>query len=167
PLVMRNEFLPRYFTINGKSGVFASHDHDTLLEGRIGQPMLVRILNAGLFTHSDHLHANHFYVTAVNGQVRDNVYFIDTYHIFPEDRVDWLVPFNRPPDIPGDPATPLRVLLAQELDLVLGDVPQSPLEYPMHCHMEQSQTAAGGNYPQGAITHLEILGDLDGVDFPQ
>ena len=33
-----------------------------------------------------------------------------------------------------------------------------PLYYPMHCHIEMSQTAAGGNYPQGMITHWEMLG---------
>jgi hypothetical protein len=32
--------------------------------------------------------------------------------------------------------------------------------------MEMSQTAAGGNYPQGLVAHFEITGDLDGVDFP-
>jgi FtsP/CotA-like multicopper oxidase with cupredoxin domain len=166
PADLKANFLPRYFTINGESGVFASHNPDIAIEGRIGQPMLVRILNAGLFTHSDHLHANHFYVTAVNNVVQDNVVFIDSYHIFPEDRVDWLVPFIRPPDIPGDQSVPLRDLIPNDLAMVLGDVPQSPLGYPMHCHMEPSQTAAGGNYPQGAVTHFDFLGDVDGVDFP-
>jgi FtsP/CotA-like multicopper oxidase with cupredoxin domain len=166
PAEMKAHFLPRYFTINGKSGAFSSHDPASILDGRIGQPMLVRILNAGLFTHSNHLHANHFYVTAVNNVVRDNVFFLDSFHIFPGDRIDWLVPFIRPPDIPGDEAIPLRDLIPEELALVLGDVPQSPLAYPMHCHMEPSQTAAGGNYPQGTVTHFEFLGDLDGVDFP-
>jgi hypothetical protein len=32
--------------------------------------------------------------------------------------------------------------------------------------MEPSQTAAGGNYPQGSVTDMYFLGDLDGVDFP-
>jgi len=163
---MKANFLPRYFTINGKSGAFASHDHDITIEGRIGEPMLVRILNAGLFTHSNHLHANHFYVTAVNGMVQDNVMFLDTFAVYPEDRVDWLVPFVRPPDIPGDQNIQLRNLIPEELSLVLGNVPQSPLGYPMHCHMEPSQTAAGGNYPQGAVTHIDFLGDVDGIDFP-
>jgi FtsP/CotA-like multicopper oxidase with cupredoxin domain len=163
---MKADFLPRYFTINGKSGAFSSHDPATILEGMIGEPMLVRILNAGLFTHSNHLHANHFYVTAVNDTVRDNVFFLDSFHIFPEDRVDWLVPFVRPPDIAGDQNIPLRNLIPNELALVLGDVPQSPLGYPMHCHMEPSQTAAGGNYPQGTVTHFEFTGDIDGVKFP-
>jgi len=163
---MQAKFLPRYFTINGKAGAFASHDPDISLDGRIGQPMLVRILNAGLYTHSNHLHANHFYVTAVNGVVQDNVIFIDSYHIFPEDRVDWLVPFVRPPDIAGDESIQLRNLIPNELAMVLGNVQQSPLIYPMHCHMEISQTAAGGNYPQGSVTHFNFLGDVDGVDYP-
>ncbi|RJQ55778.1 MAG: hypothetical protein C4526_03250 [Nitrospiraceae bacterium] len=169
PADMRDNFLPRYFTINGKSGAFSSHDHSVVLSGRIGQPMLVRILNAGLFTHSNHLHANHFYVTSVNNVVRENVFNIDSFTISPLDRVDWLVPYIRPPDIAGDPDTPLRELIPNELALVIGGdigVPQSPLVFPMHCHVEQSQTAAGGNYPQGTVTHFEFLGDIDGVDFP-
>ncbi|MBI2354943.1 MAG: multicopper oxidase domain-containing protein [Deltaproteobacteria bacterium] len=169
PAVMIDTFLPRYFTINGKSGAFCAHDPDTLLSGRIGQPMLVRILNAGLFIHSDHLHANHFYVIAENNTVRERAVSADTWIIEPEDRIDVLVPFIRPPDIPGDQGIPLRNLIPNELALVIGGndgVPQSPLEYPMHCHNEPSQTAAGGNYPQGAVTHFEFLGDLDGIDFP-
>ncbi|MCM2357933.1 MAG: multicopper oxidase domain-containing protein [Geobacteraceae bacterium] len=169
---MRASFLARYFTINGKTGVFASHDHATTIEGRIGQPMLVRILNAGLFTHSNHIHANHIYVTSVNNAVQDNVIFIDSLAIKPLDRIDWVVPFIRPPDIAGDPNTQLRDLIPEELALTIPGaqgspgVPQSPLPYPMHCHMEPSQTAAGGNYPQGSITHFDFLGDVDGVDFP-
>lgn len=172
PLELQEDFLPRYFTINGKSGVFASHDAATMLSGRIGQPMLVRIINAGLFTHSNHLHANHFYVLAVNNEVRDNVFFVDTFPVFAMDRVDWLVPFIRPPDIAGDPNTPLRDLIPNELRLTISGphgspgVRQSPLAYPMHCHNEVSQTAAGGNYPQGAMAHFEFLGDVDGIDFP-
>jgi len=169
---MRANFLPRYFTMNGKSGGFAAHDHSTHLHGRIGQPMLVRILNTGLFTHSNHLHANHFYVTAVNNVVRSNVFFLDTATINPLDRIDWLVPFLRPPDIAGNINTPLRNLIPNELALTISGpgtspgVPQSPLGYAMHCHMEPSQTAAGGNYPQGTLTHVSFLGDIDGVDFP-
>lgn len=169
---MRANFLPRYFTINGKSGVFAAHDHATTIEGRIGQPMLVRILNSGLYTYSNHLHANHFYVTSLNNVVQDNVLFIDSQTLKPLDRIDWVVPFIRPPDIAGDPNIPLRELIPEELALTIPGaqgspgMPQSPLPYPMHCHMETSQTAAGGNYPQGSIAHFDFLGDVDGVDFP-
>ena len=67
---------------------------------------------------------------------------------------------------------PLRTLIANELGLRINGpngspgFSQSPLVYPMHCHMEQSQTAAGGNYPQGSVAHFNFLGDTDGIDFP-
>lgn len=158
-------FKPRYFTINGESGAFAAHNHDITPEGRIGQPHLIRMLNAGLVTHSPHIHANHVYVLSVNNVVQDNVLFIDTWTMKPLDRVDWLLPFERPPDIPGDLTTPLRELIPTELALVVGGVAQTPLKFPMHCHTEMSQTAAGGNYPQGLVTDWHITGDLVG-DFP-
>ena len=169
---LKTKFLPRYFTINGKSGAFAAHDKTIALEGSIGQPMLVRILNSGLFTHSNHLHANHFYLLAVNNEVQENVLSLDSLAIKPLDRIDWLVPFRRPPDIAGDENTPLRTLIANELGLTISGpkgspgYSQSPLVYPMHCHMEPSQTAAGGNYPQGSVAHFNFLGDLDGTKFP-
>lgn len=178
PLVFERQFLPRYFLISGRSGAFAAHDHATLIEGFIGEPFLVRTLNAGLGTISPHLHANHFYVTAINAATQESVADIDTMTLAtvrPQAgqaffsggaTVDWLVPLIRPPDIPGNSATPLRDLIPEELGLVIGDVAQSPLRYPMHTHTEQTQTAAGGNYPQGDITDLIFLGDLDKVPFP-
>jgi hypothetical protein len=176
--VFEQTFLPRYFLISGKSGVFSAHDHAIAIEGFIGEPFVVRTLNAGLATISPHLHGNHFYVTAINAMVQDNAPDIDSMTIAtvrPQAgqaffsggaTVDWLVPLIRPPDIPGNPATPLRDLIPEELGLVIGDVPQSPLKYPMHDHTEQSQTAAGGNYPQGDVTDITFLGDLDKVCFP-
>ena len=167
----RENFLPRYFTINGVSGAYASHDRSIIPAGRIGQSLVIRLMNAGMASHSPHLHGNHFYVlarvdeTLDNQVVQENVVHIDTFTVKPRERLDWLLPCIRPPDIPGDPSKPLRELIPAELSLTLGKVGQSPLTYPMHCHMEMSQTAAGGNYPQGLVTHWEITGDLDGVDF--
>jgi len=165
PVQFTATFLPRYFTINGKSGAFASHAEDVIPKGRIGQPHLVRMVNAGMAAHSPHLHANHYYILSQNNTVSDNVFDVDTFTAGPLDRIDMLIPFIRPPDIPGDVNIPLRFLIPNELALVLI-TPQSPLSWPMHCHMEMSQTAAGGNYPQGLVTHFEITGDVDGVDFP-
>jgi hypothetical protein len=183
------DFLPRYFLINGQSGAFASHAPETKLEAFIGEPHVVRVLNAGLATPCFHTHANHFYPIAVNNVVLNNLPHPDTMTIgkvesdaeghpaaIPEDgarflfsgsRIDWVMPFIRPPDIPGDPTVPLRALIPEELLHVEGDVPQSPLKYPMHDHVEQSQTAAGGNYPQGDVTDIIFLGDLDKVPFPK
>jgi hypothetical protein len=165
PMQFTAMFLPRYFTINGKSGAFAAHADDVRPRGRIGQPHLIRMVNAGMAAHSPHLHANHFYVLSHNNKVGDNVILVDSFTVAPLDRIDMLIPFIRPPDIPGDVRIPLRDLIPNELALVLI-TPQSPLTWPMHCHMEMSQTAAGGNYPQGLVTHFEITGDVDGVDFP-
>jgi hypothetical protein len=190
PAVFQRDFLPRYFLLNGKSGAFASvSDHGTHLEGFIGEPHVLRILNAGLVTHSLHLHGNHFYVLAVGNSVPESVAAIDTMtlrtvegDVLADDsgiptsqkqllrgssRIDCLVPFIRPPDIAGDPGIPLRDLIPEELSLVLGDVSQSHLEYPMHDHTEPSQTAAGGNYPQGAVCHMVFHGDVDKVPFPE
>lgn len=171
PIRFKENFLPRYFTINGLSGAFASHDHHIIPAGRIGQPHLIRILNAGMAADSLHIHVNHVYVLSRvddqgNNRVQENVFYIDTMTAKPMERMDWLLPFIRPPDIPGDESVPLRTLISQELALTLGGVGQSPLSMPMHDHMEMSQTAAGGNYPQGLVTHWEITGDVDGVDFP-
>lgn len=168
----REKFLPRYFTINGESGAYATHNHDTIPSGRIGQPHLIRIMNAGIAAHSLHIHANHVYVLSRvdengNNMVQENVFLVDTFTVKPLEHLDWLLPFIRPPDIPGDTSIPLRDLIPAELSLTLGGVGQSPLTYPSHDHMEMSQTAAGGNYPQGIVTNWEITGDLDGARFPE
>jgi len=165
-------FLPRYFTLNGLSGAYAAHDHSVVPHGHVGQPHVIRLMNAGMCWHSPHLHANHFHVLArvtddlESQEVQQNVVSIDSITMKPLERMDWLHPFIRPPDIPGDPTIPLRDLAKEELDMVVGDVPLSPMSWPMHCHMEMSQTAAGGNYPQGVVAMWELTGDLDGVDFP-
>jgi hypothetical protein len=159
-------YEPRYFTINGKSGFFAaahSPDHeehahqgfaaydpqaDIAPFGHVGQPALIRSLNAGLATHSPHPHGNHFYLLAENGTVRDNLWWIDTWSLAPLDRKDLLLPFIQPPEIAVWP--PVEELF--------------PLVYPMHCHVEMSQTAGGANYPQGAVTHWQIDGMIDDND---
>ncbi len=107
--------LPQYFTFNGQSGYFSHLSPWVTPMGRVGEPVVVHILNAGLWLHSMHLHANHFYVTCINGQVQQNPLWIDTYNIHPMDRVDYTVPFMRPPDVPnqrgiGYPDTPMNSL---------------------------------------------------------
>jgi FtsP/CotA-like multicopper oxidase with cupredoxin domain len=165
PADISQNFLPRYFYLSGKTGAFADEDPNITVEAFIGEPHLIRILNAGIQTHSPHIHANHVYVTAVNRVVQKNVVNIDTFTVGPTDTVDWLLPCIRPPDIPG-PDIPLRNLIPQELALISrNNLPQKPLMYPMHGHTEIDQTAAGGNYPQGLITKWVILGDVDKVPF--
>lgn len=163
-----SDYQPRYFLLNGQSGYFAMHDPATAPAGRIGQPHLIRLANTGMVAHAPHIHGNHVFAIAQNGAVLPDARHIDTWSIGPMETIDWLHPFTRPPDIAGPEDRPLRAILAEEL--AYRDeygLRQSPLAYPMHCHNEPSQTAAGGNYPGGLVTHWELTGDLDGVDFPR
>ena len=91
-----------YFTINGQSGFFAAHNPFITPHHRVGEPAIVRILNAGLSMHSLHIHANHVYVTGINGVVQENPIWLDTFTANPLDVIEWAVPFTRPPDIPNE-----------------------------------------------------------------
>jgi FtsP/CotA-like multicopper oxidase with cupredoxin domain len=146
PATFVRDFLPRYFTINGKSGFFSAHDPNISPHGRVGQPMLLRVLNPGLATHSPHIHGNHVYVLAADGRVQDNVFLVDTWTMRPDGRADVLLPFIRPPDIPPAAWPPVEEPF--------------PHKFPMHCHTEMSQTSGGGNYPQGLVTDWVIEGTL-------
>ncbi|MCU0573688.1 MAG: multicopper oxidase domain-containing protein [Syntrophobacteraceae bacterium] len=180
--------IPQYFTINGQSGHFSHNSPYINPNNRVGEPVLIRVLNAGLWTHSLHMHGNHFYVLATNGLIQNNLLFVDTFNVEPMDIQDYLIPYHRPPDIPnsrgiGMPDPPLVTLTGgttwppnQELATFIPDdqtglnVRLSPLCYPMHDHSEPSQTSQGGNYNMGMIAGFNIIGDrtLPGgvVSFP-
>lgn len=105
----RQNYVPEYFTINGQSGFF-SHFSPTITPiGRIGEPVVIHIMNAGLWTHSMHFHFNHFYVTydssqesggLAGGGVMNNPIWVDIYNVDPMDTVDYVLPFMRPPNVP-------------------------------------------------------------------
>lgn len=81
----------------------------------MGEPTVVRILNAGIMTRSLHLHANHFFLTGKNGAAMDNPLWLDVYTIHPADIVEYVLPYMRPPDVPnirgiGLPDTPLTCI---------------------------------------------------------
>jgi hypothetical protein len=79
---------------------------------------------------------------------------VDTFPLRPLETKDVLLPYIRPPDAHPWPPSDPSVFTAVTADGTRG------LVYPMHCHLEMSQTAAGGNYPQGLLTHWVIGGDL-------
>lgn len=183
-----NNRTPDYFTINGQSGFFSHFSPEVTPMGRVGEPCVVHILNAGLWLHSCHIHANHIYVTSINGAVSPNPVWVDVFQVKPMDRVDYTIPFMRPPDIPnargiGRPDAPLIGVNGtttwppeEELNLYFPgpgeemaehingntiDLKQrmSPLCFPMHDHCEPSQTAQGGNYNMGLISGIYFTGD--------
>ena len=182
----RNNRIPQYFTINGQSGHFSHNNPYINPNNRVGEPAVIRILNAGLWTHSLHIHANHVYVISINGVSNENPWWMDVFTANPMDIIEWVVPYMRPPDVPnvrgiGRADTPLESpgILGnphpcwppiEELNTVLPagltagngedlSVQLSPLCYPMHDHSEPTQTAQGGNYNLGLIAGLNFTGD--------
>ncbi|MEO6200311.1 MAG: Tat pathway signal protein [Cryobacterium sp.] len=167
---------PRYFTLNGRSG-FQSlgistdeaanqvrHEESlmsgsprhvdvrnfsqgvTAGAGRTGQ--LMRFVNTGIVHHQLHFHGNHVWALGRNGtQFPRSGGFVDSaghvilqqwedvVEMHPLDRKDSVLPVWRPPDS-IDP-----VWAARTVDW----------HYPMHCHAEPSQVAAGGMYPGGLV----------------
>lgn len=150
PMVQRT-FAPRYFTINGLSGFDSSEAESVKPKGYVGQPLLIRNLNAGRNTHAPHIHGNHVLELSGTGAdggvvVRDNIVERDTWIMPALERKDLLLPFESPQDVPRAVWPPKEEPF--------------PLRYAMHCHTEMSQTAGGGNYPQGLVTHWDLLGPV-------
>jgi hypothetical protein len=178
-------YRPDYFLISGKSGFFLSHDDHIGPHGNVGQPALIRAMNAGLNNASPHIHGNHVYMLAennalaqthlplplpANGHIHENVVLLETWTMRPGDRKDLLLPFMLPPDIPVERDVDFTwAPLSLEERIGRGGSEKAwppieepfPLVYPMHDHDEISQTAAHGNYPQGAVLHWQIDGDID------
>lgn len=140
------EFIPRYFTINGKYSISpgapgsmdpaldAMADPKSALHGHVGDRTLIRMMNAGLAKHSVHTHGNHMEWLTKNGQVRSDIWRKDSIPLDGnKGRVDAIYPFNAPPD-----AWP----------------PVTTGMYPMHLHDEMSQTSGGGRYLFGAMTEI-------------
>jgi len=171
-----------FFTINGQSGHFSHNNPFICPMYRVGEPALIRVLNAGLHTHSCHIHANHVYVLSLDGRLSNNLWWVDTMAAHPGTGFDWLVPYMRPPDVPntrgiGRADPPRRTQAggftwppAQELATFIPPVgtlvgaidlavQMSPLCFPMHDHSEASQTAQGGNYNCGLISGINFTGD--------
>lgn len=187
PAEFRRRYVALYMMMNGRAGGYATSHHDVVPAAMIGQPCLLRFLNAGMVQHSCHIHGNHVWVMAINNQVRDNVFTVDVWSVRPMDRIDWMLPFRMPPDIPNKirsganagrafqvpPTGNLLTACNEELNtrptrgaFAAGYPFQRPMPYPMHCHSEPSQAGAGGNYPAGLVTIWMITGDVDGVEFP-
>jgi FtsP/CotA-like multicopper oxidase with cupredoxin domain len=113
--------LPQYFSVTGQTGHYCHNNPVITPMARVGEPFLVRVLNAGLMTHSMHLHCNHYYVISVDGVVQgtpvgnvpDNasllkpgVIWVDTFTLnppgYPSSQYDMVIPYMRSPDVPNE-----------------------------------------------------------------
>jgi hypothetical protein len=177
---IRLNFAPRYFTINGRSGYDLTEGYDVVVANYIGEPTLLRTMCAGVTHHSTHIHGNAIlelahYMLRSDGFVppmgstrtglastdlgkpilHTSIWERDAWPTWPMQIRDVLLPLEVPPEIPD-----------WELYASGNADEKFPLRYVMHDHCEMGTTAAGGNYPQGAVTHWEILGPLNGRNAP-
>ncbi|MGF9647103.1 multicopper oxidase domain-containing protein [Pseudarthrobacter oxydans] len=175
--------VPRYFTLNGYSGfqslavttneefnelrkqdtLPSGHPRETDVrnfsaspsQGAVRTGQLMRMVNAGIVDHQLHYHGNHVWTVRANGydfprsggriSVEGDVllqHWEDTVQLEPMDRKESLLPVRRPPEV-----------VDQVWDARTGD-----WKYPMHCHAEPSQTAAGGLYPGGLVADWVLAG---------
>jgi FtsP/CotA-like multicopper oxidase with cupredoxin domain len=138
---------PEFFTINGQSGWFSAHNPYITPNRRVGEPVVIRILNAGLSLHSLHIHANHVYLTGNNGEVQENPIWLDTYTSHPLEVVEWAVPFTRPPDIPNERGIglPDKPLISISNPSIQGSVPHPvwPPTEELNIHLPEIGEKAG------------------------
>jgi hypothetical protein len=138
---------PNFFTINGQSGWFAAHNPYITPSHRVGEPAVIRIINAGLSLHSLHIHANHVYVTGVNGVIQTNPLWVDTYTVKPLDVIEWVVPFTRPPDVPNERGIGLadKPLISIANPAINGSVPHPvwPPTEELNTHFPKIGTKTG------------------------
>lgn len=82
--------LPNFFTINGKS-----YPATETLHVKAGEPVLLRLINAGQFSHPMHLHGTAFRVVAEDGHPAANRGLRDTITLASGERAD--IAFELPP----------------------------------------------------------------------
>ena len=173
--------VPRYFMLNDRSGfrslavsddaadARAAHE-ETLPAGsarevdvrtfsrpeagsNVGTGQLIRLVNVGAVVHQMHFHGNHVWTVRRNGEDFPRTagrvdaeghavlqQWEDVVELDPMNRKEIVLPVRRPPEVPDR----------------TWDARAEDWDYPMHCHAEPSQTAAGGLYPGGLVSHWTL-----------
>lgn len=176
--------LPRYFMLNDRSGfqslavakdehVNESSHEETLAsgfprqsdvrnfskpdgQGSVFTGQMIRMVNLGVAIHQMHFHGNHVWTVRKNlvdfprdarlARMEEGhvilQQFEDVVELEPLERKEIILPVKRPPDAIDE------VWNARKVDWT----------YPMHCHAEPSQTAAGGLYPGGLVADWVLAG---------
>jgi len=113
---------PQYFSISGESGHYC-HDNPFLTPHlRVGEPCVMRCLNAGMWGSCMHIHANHFFMLHIRNEqtgaetfggmldlqtlgvpgVADNHIWLDVFGAHPMDVWEYVLPYMQPPDVPNN-----------------------------------------------------------------
>ena len=177
--------VPRYFLLNGRAGyqslgissdpesnrrtheetLASGYPRDTDVRdfskpdgrGSVVTGQLIRLANAGVVVHQMHFHGNHVWTVrrngrdfprnAASGRVDEEGHVVlqqweDVVELDPLDRKEIVLPVRRPPEAIDE----------------VWDARTTDWHYPMHCHAEPSQTAAGGLYPGGLVADWVLAG---------
>jgi hypothetical protein len=150
----RTSIRPRYFLINGETGVDATRNEQFTIpvvpQHQTGEQfagVLLRCVNTGVAVHSLHWHGNHVFAVMKNAvpAPKGLVFERDIQRMEPLSRVDVILPAHTG----YDAFPPLN-----------ENHPKSDVQhFPMHCHAEMSQTAGGGSYPFGMLTDWHLVRD--------
>jgi FtsP/CotA-like multicopper oxidase with cupredoxin domain len=106
-------YKPNYFLMNGMNGFQAMGDPNTTIMGRVGDTALVRLVNAGQYSHSLHFHGNHYRLIDVDGVRQTSFKELDIVNVPPLGTAMVLFELNQPG------------------------------VYPMHIHTAQMETGNG------------------------
>ncbi|MFB3886428.1 MAG: multicopper oxidase domain-containing protein [Thermodesulfobacteriota bacterium] len=156
PVKPTTNAIPQYFTISGQSGHFSHNTPYICPNNRVGEPVVIRLMNAGLWSHSMHIHANHVYITAVNGVVQSNPIWVDVFTIQPMTVADYTTPYMRPPDVPN----------VRGIGRADAGLPSSLDGHPAWPPNEELLTFLPGPAPAGVIP-FQVVGNLtDGAGNP-
>lgn len=155
-----DQIVPRFFYINGETGDEAAHNERTTVpvipqqnEAASMNGVLLRLVNTSAATHSPHWHGNHVFIVQRNA-VPERAGYVeerDVVGMEPLACLDLLLPAHTgydafPPVDADHPALHNEEYLGIQ-------------RFPMHCHAEMSQTAAGGMYPLGMLTDWHLGAD--------
>ena len=178
--------LPRYFMLNDRAGfqsLAATRDeelnrtsHEETLASGFPRPVdvtdfskpdgagsvvtgqLLRMINLGVTVHQMHFHGNHVWTVRRNevdfprdgrlARIGNDGHLVlqhweDVVELGPLSRQEVVLPVRRPPEAIDE----------------VWDARTEDWHYPMHCHAEPSQTAAGGLYPGGLVADWVLAGD--------
>jgi FtsP/CotA-like multicopper oxidase with cupredoxin domain len=89
------QYHPNYFFINGKSWPDTAVDPNDSINAKVGQTVLVRLINSGSTVHSMHSHGFHFEVIGSDGRKLASPYYKDTLDIAPGERYDVIFKLNQ------------------------------------------------------------------------
>lgn len=81
------DYLPDVFTINSLTYPYTSTDSMAMVMGKVGDTLMIHMLNSGKMVHPIHFHGYHVQIVASNFQNRQIGWMKDTFPIRPDELI--------------------------------------------------------------------------------